>query len=100
MSQRTVTPQKLQEIQELAAGWGRIVARRAFGEAGPGTDVDFTALEQIAAAAARGLTDGTLTTLLGQQAGALPPQLPCPDCGLLCPVGSEQRPLTAKGGQL
>jgi len=100
MSQRTVSPEKLQEIQELAAGWGKIIARRVYGEPGPGTDVDFTALEQIAAAAARGLTEGTLATLLDQQARALPAEQPCPECGRPCPVGSEQRPLTVKGGQL
>jgi hypothetical protein len=58
------------------------------------------ALEQVAAAAAQGLTEGTLTTLLGQQARALPAEQPCPECGRLCPVGSEPRPLTVKGGQL
>src|SRR5262245_23461113 len=100
MSQRTVSPEKLQEIQELAAGWGKIIARRVYGEPGPGTDVDFTALEQIAAAAARGLTEGTLATLLEQQARTLPAEQPCPGCGRLCPVGAEARPLIVQGGQL
>jgi hypothetical protein len=54
----------------------------------------------VARAAAAGLTEGTLATLLGQQARALPTEQPCPECGRLCPVGSEQRPLTVKGGQL
>ena len=101
MSQRTFTPEKLQEIQQLAAGWGKIIARRVFGEAGPGTDIDFPTLEQIAAAAARGLTEGTLTTLLQQQAQPLRgTQQPCPACGRLCAVGFEQRPLKIPGGQL
>ena len=50
-------------------------------------------MEQIAAAAARGLTEGTLATLLEPQAQALPPQLLCLDCGHLCPVAHEVRPL-------
>ena len=101
MAQRTPSAEQLQEIQQLAAGWGKIIARRVFGEAGPGTDVDFMALEQIAAAAARGLTEGTLATLLSQQAQPLRgTQRPCPACGQLCPVGYEQRPLTVQGGQL
>jgi hypothetical protein len=62
-----------------------------------GTDLDFRALEQIAAAAARGLTEGTLATLLEQQTQALPAEQPCPDCGRLGPVGSEARPLTVRG---
>lgn len=100
MSQHTLSPEKLQEIHELAAGWGKIVARRLFGDAGPGLDIDFQTLEQVAAAAARGLTEGTLASLLEQQAQGLAGEQPCPDCGRLCPVGHEERPLTVKGGQL
>jgi hypothetical protein len=100
MPQRQLSAEKLQEIHDLAVGWGKIIARRAFGEPGPGTDIDFMALEQIAAAAARGLTEGTLATLSEQQAQTLAAEQPCPDCGRLCPVGSEPRPLTVKGGQL
>ena len=48
MSQRTVSAEKLQEIRELAAQWGKIVARRAFGDAGPGLDIDFSTMEQVA----------------------------------------------------
>jgi hypothetical protein len=98
MATRQLTPQELQHVHELAAQWGKIVARRAFGEAGPGLDVDLLALEQVADAAARGLTVGTLTALLEQQTQALPPQQPCPDCGQLCPVGHEPRPLVGHGG--
>lgn len=100
MSQRTVSAEKLQEIRELAAQWGKIVARRAFGDAGPGLEIDFSTLEQIAGAATAGLTEGTLSTLLDQQARSLPEELACPDCGCPCPVSYEDRTLTAKGGQL
>jgi hypothetical protein len=98
MSQQPFSAQKLQEIHDLAAGWGKIIARRV--AAAPDTPLDFQALEQVAAAAARGLTEGTLTTLLEQQAQALQPEQPCPDCGRLCPVGYEDRPLAVPGGQL
>ena len=100
MPQRDLSAEKLQEIQQLAAGWGKVIARRVFGDAGPGTEIDFQTFEAVAAAAARGLTEGTLATLLGQQAQALPTEQPCPDCGRLCPVGTEDRPLTVKGGQI
>ena len=99
MEQRPLSQQKIQEIRDLAAQWGRIVARRAFGDAGPGLDTDFSTLEQIAGAAAAGLTEGTLTTLLDQQAQSLPPEPPCPGCGRLCPVSYEVRELTVKGGR-
>src|SRR5271168_259818 len=89
MSRPKISPKKLQEIREFAAQWGKIVARRAFGESGPGLDVDFQAMEEIAAAAAAGLTEGTFTTLLEQQTQALGPEEPCPDCEQLCPVERE-----------
>ncbi len=100
MARSNIPPQKLQEIREFAAQWGKIVARRAFGESGPGLEVDFQAMEEVAAAAAAGLTEGTFTTLLEQQAQALNPEHPCPDCKQLCPVGREDRPLDVPGGQL
>lgn len=94
MPQRTLTPEMIQQIRELAAGWGKIVARRAFGENGPGLDVDFDTMEQIALAAALGLTEGTLSTALHQQAQSLTDDQPCPACGSLCPVRSQPRQLT------
>jgi len=100
MAQRPLSPQKIQEIRDLASQWGRIVGRRVFGDAGPGLDTDFSTLEQIAHAAAAGLTEGTLGTLLDQQARSLPEAPPCPECGRLCPLTYEDRTLTIKGGQL
>jgi hypothetical protein len=95
MSQSKLSEQKLQQIRELAAGWGKIVARRVLD--GSAETLDLEAMEQLAAAAAAALTQGTLTTLLDQQAQNLAPQQPCPDCGRLCPVGHEDRPLAVKG---
>ena len=100
MARRTFTPEELQELRRLAAQWGKIVARRAFGDDGPGLDVDLDAMEQIAHAAAAGLTEGTLQTLLEQQAHALGEQQPCPQCGRPCAVRREQRPLHVRGAQL
>ena len=99
MSQR-LPPKVLQEIRSFAAQWGKIVTRRAFGEAGPGTDIDFDAMEQVAQAAADGLTEGTLTTLLELQAQALGNEQPCPACGRLRSLHREPRALTLRGGQL
>jgi hypothetical protein len=100
MTQRKLSLQDLQEIRDLAARWGKIVARHAFGEAGPGTQVDLDAMEQVATAAAQGLTEGTLTTLLQQQALQLGIEQPCPGCGRLCGLERQDRPLTVRGLQL
>ena len=55
MAAPSLTPEELQDIRDVAARWGKIVARRAFGDAGPGLDADLATLEQVAVAAARGL---------------------------------------------
>jgi hypothetical protein len=100
MPRRHFTPQELQELRELATQWGKIIARRAFGDDGPGFDIDLDTMEQIAQAAAAGLNEGTLQILLEQQAEALGGQQPCPDCGRLCTLRRHQRPLQVQGGQL
>src|SRR4051794_35257930 len=91
------TTEELRELRDLAARWAQIVSKRAFGDDGPGLDVDFRTFEQIATAAAHGLTEGTLQLLLQQQAAKLPAEQPCPECGRLCPTRSRTRPLTAQG---
>ncbi len=101
MAASALAPQELQQIRAFAAQWGKIVARRAFGGNGPGLEVDLLALEQVADAAARGLAEGTLATLLEQQAQALPPEHPCPACGLPCRLTAQPRPLASgQGGTL
>jgi hypothetical protein len=98
MLRSKISPQKLQEIRELAAQWGKIVARRACGESGSALDLDLQAMEEIAAAATAGLTEGTFGTLLEQQAQTLCAEEPCPDCDHLCPVQRQDRPLGVQGG--
>ena len=98
MARRAFPPELLREIRDLAAGWGKIVARRAFGDSGPGLDTDFEAMEQLAQAAAAGLAEGALALLLEQQAQTLGEQAPCPDCGTPCALHREPRTLHRPGG--
>ena len=95
-----LTSHQLQDLRDFAAPWGQIIARRSFGEAGPPLDADLFTLEQAAQAAAQGLLEGTLATLLAQQAHALPDPQPCPACQRLCPVRLEPRPLDCRGGSV
>jgi ssDNA-binding Zn-finger/Zn-ribbon topoisomerase 1 len=90
------SPQDLQNIRQLAAQWGKIVARRAFGDEGPGLG---TTLEEVAQEAARGLVEGTLTVCLEQQANDLGDFHPCPDCGRHAKISREPRTVYLKGGQ-
>jgi len=94
------TPEELQELRTLAARWAKIVSQRAFGDDGPGLDIDFRTMEQIATAAAQGLTEGTLQLLLQQQADKLPQEQPCPHCGQPCRTEPHQRPLIAQGATI
>ena len=100
MTARQFTADELAELRSLAAQWGKIVSKRTFGDDGPGLDVDFRTMEQIAAVAAEGLTEGTLQHLLEQQAKRLPKEQSCPECGKLCPTEPLTRVLTARGAQI
>jgi hypothetical protein len=98
MGSRKLTPQDLENITQFAKGWGKIVVRRAFGEQGPGLDVDLAQMEQIALAAARGVTAGALEEATAQQAQQLGSEQPCPQCGRPCTLGTETRSLKVSGG--
>lgn len=100
MAGSRLSQEDLAAVRQLAKQWGKIVARRAFGENGPGLDVDLDAMEAVAVAAARGLTEGTLEQLLTQQAEQLPQQPACPTCGRPCPTHPESRPLQVRGATL
>jgi hypothetical protein len=100
MTTARFSPEELRQLHDLARQWAKIVSRRAFGDDGPGLDVDFRTFEQIATAAAQGLTEGTLQLLLEQQALKLPQDQPCPHCGKLCPTESHTRSLTAQGAEV
>ena len=45
MASGKLNDKDLAEIHALAKQWGKIVVRRAFGEQGPGLDVDLDAME-------------------------------------------------------
>jgi hypothetical protein len=98
MATRKLTPEELQAIARLAKQWGKIVVRQTFGDQGPGLDVDLTQMEEMAFAAARGLTAGALEEATTQQSEQLGEQQPCPTCGRLCTVMAEERPIHVKGG--
>ncbi|MGH7169802.1 MAG: hypothetical protein ACRELG_05940 [Gemmataceae bacterium] len=47
---RKLSPEELRAVKRRAKQWGKIVVRHAFGETGPGLDVDFAPMEEVAAA--------------------------------------------------
>ncbi len=58
MATRKLSPEELQAVSRLAKQWGKIVVKHAFGEQGPGLDVDFAQMEEVACAAASWLDRG------------------------------------------
>lgn len=100
MASRKLDAKDLEEIHKLAKHWGKIVVRQAFGEKGPGLDVDLDMMEAVAIAAARGLTEGTLEEATTVQSAAMDDLQPCPECGDPCRVQSdkEARTIVVTGG--
>jgi hypothetical protein len=94
MTTRKLSAEELEAVTRLAKQWGKIVVKHAFGEQGPGLDVDFAQMEEVASAAARGLTEGALEVATAQQGQLLGEKQPCPQCG------SAERPMRVKGGVL
>ncbi len=97
--QRATSPNQ-DEIRPLAQGWGKIVTRRAFGDDGPGLDLDFDTLEQVAVDAARSLIQGTLEQALHQQSLKLGADRPCPTCERACPVQTAPREVAVRGATI
>jgi hypothetical protein len=99
MATSKLNEKDLADIHTLAKQWGKIVVRRAFGDQGPGLDVDLDAMEQVAAAAAAGLAAGALEEATHQQAQHLPAQQLGPSCGRLCATQPQPRPVVVQGGR-
>lgn len=97
MTGETRMERKRREIEELAQGWGKLLAREAFPE-GVGLDVDLFAMEEIAIAAAKSLVRGAVETMTDDQRETLGSEHPCPGCGKLCPLERRSRPIQVRGG--
>jgi hypothetical protein len=99
MSAKKLSEEDLAQIHALAKGWGKIVVREAFGEAGPGLDVDLEMMEEVAVAAVRGLTEGTLGEATRLQADRFGHQEACPECGTMAERQQESRAIVARTGR-
>ena len=89
---------KLQQIQEIAQGWGKLLAREAFPD-GPGLDVSLFEMEELAAAASKALVRGAIETLTSDQTQQMPKEMPCPICGRMCGLQTRARPIKVRGGE-
>jgi len=99
MATKALSEQRLKEIEEIAAGWGKLLARESFPE-GPGLDVSLADMEEIVARAVRGIVHGAVETMTGDQAQQLGEQAPCPDCGKMCKLKRKSRSIAVRGGRV
>ena len=97
MSDAKLGEEKLREIEELAFGWGKLLANEAFPD-GPGLNVTLAQMEQISTRASKSMVGGAISTMADQQAQTLDEPQPCPTCGKLCEVKRKARSMTVRGG--
>jgi hypothetical protein len=90
---------KRRQIQELARGWGKLLAEQAFPN-GVGLDVDLATMEEFACTAAKALVGGAIETMTCQQATALEEEHPCPECGRRCALEHRRRRIQVRGGEV
>ena len=65
------------EILSLAEDWGKVVARRAFGDEGPDLDLNFDAIEAVAFQAAQAVIKGTIQPSISATPPPLRVELTC-----------------------
>lgn len=90
----------LASLHEMASGWGKIVARRAYGDDGPGLDLDFDSIESLAVDMGRAVIEGAIQEILQKQSQRLGDHQPCPECGQSCLVDKRPRTIQVRGGSV
>ena len=99
MATKVLSERKLREIEEIAAGWGKLLARESFPE-GPGLDVSLADMEDIVARAGRAIVRPAVETMTADQAQQLDEQVACPGCGKMCELKRKSRPIAVRGGSV
>ena len=97
METEVLSKKKLKEIEEIGAGWGKLLARESFAE-GPGLGVSLADMEDIVARASRAIVAGAVETMVADQAEGLGEQAPCPGCGRMCKLKRKARSMAVRGG--
>ena len=87
-------------IERVAAGWGKVVARRVEEQVGPDLDLDADDIEQFAKNAACAVAKGTIEELLEKKATALGPEQLCPSCQKICSLERVPRTIAFWGGEV
>ena len=86
------------ELDRVAQGWGKVVARRVHEQVGPELELDADDIETLANEAARVVCSSAIADLLQRKAALLDAQQPCPACQHLCQVQRQPRTIDFRGG--
>ena len=88
---------KQKEIEELARGWGELLAREVYPQ-GAGLDVSLADMEEMVACATKAIVAGAVEKMTADQAQRLEEQQSCPTCGKECRVHRKSRTISVRGG--
>lgn len=97
MADESITGRKLDEIEEIAKGWGKLLAEQVFPH-GVDLDVDLWMMEEVTVRATKALVSGAIETMTAAQSEALEGQVSCPGCGQPCRLDHRSRPIQVRGG--
>ncbi len=97
MSSKELSERKRHEIEEIARGWGKLLAREAFPD-GPGLDVTLADMEEIAVMASKAVVEGAVETMSEKQSEVIGQQALCPTCSRVCALKRKPRPVVVRGG--
>ncbi len=90
----------LSELRNMAYGWGKVVSRRAYGEQGPGLDLDYDSIESLAVEVGQAVIQGAIEDVLKTQLKLLGDHQPCPTCTRPCAVQTASRSIQGRGGTI
>jgi hypothetical protein len=90
----------LSTLREMAYGWGKVASRRAYGDEGPGLDIDFDSIETMAVDIGQAVIKGAIEETLKTQLKLLGDYQPCPECSRACPMATEPRTIQVRGGTI
>jgi hypothetical protein len=88
---------KRKEIEEVARGWGELLAREVYPQ-GAGLDVSLADMEEMVACATKAIVAGALGKMTDDQARRLEELQPCPTCGKQCQIQRKARMVAVRGG--
>ena len=90
----------LPALRDMAYGWGKVVARRAYGEEGPGLAIDFDSIESLAVDMGQAVIQGAIEEVLRSQLQLLGDHQACPQCARACGVETRPRTIQGRGGTI